>query len=375
MISYSEVATDQFGGNEAASHAIRLSVLENLLANATTATVSVRSVPRDTMSDELVTGTSEEEETAQQTQPTTRFRFYGRVLQIDGKDIDVSMMNPDECDIDKGTPVKKEELAKFVALYPEFESTESNASLPPSLYDVVKVTLSPTRGGETFDRQYGFFDGLVHLRDGADIMTSKSCESIAQLIWGDAGTMSATGGGAAKTGTYIGGGENMPVINGSLASANLIQRATGGTCTKCRKPKILKDTVESWNKLVVAFEAKFPGKYLGGSGDRTFQAQVDAKARWTAKGKPEYAATPGTSKHGWGVAIDIKIYDQDDGNARAATEYSSDEYKWLLTNAPKYDWENPIWARKKGTCGGCGSLEEPWHWEYTKRNELIRVNR
>jgi hypothetical protein len=64
-----------------------------------------------------------------------------------------------------------------------------------------------------------------------------------------------------------------------------------------------------------------------------------------------YAARPGTSEHGWGLAVDL--CDGVDEGSGSAT------YAWLRANAPAYGWENPTWARS----GGSGPYE-PWHWEY-----------
>lgn len=40
-------------------------------------------------------------------------------------------------------------------------------------------------------------------------------------------------------------------------------------------------------------------------GYRSYAGQVACKAKWTNLGKPQYAATPGRSNHGWGMAFDI----------------------------------------------------------------------
>ena len=57
------------------------------------------------------------------------------------------------------------------------------------------------------------------------------------------------------------------------------------------------------------------------------------------------AARPGTSMHGWGLAVDICKED-----LRGA---SGD---WIRANAQTFGWENPYWAKT--------SKYEPWHWEY-----------
>ncbi|WP_062380275.1 M15 family metallopeptidase [Demequina pelophila] len=57
------------------------------------------------------------------------------------------------------------------------------------------------------------------------------------------------------------------------------------------------------------------------------------------------AATPGTSMHGMGLAIDLC-------GAHARGVY----YSWLSDNAGLYGYWNPDWAK--------GSKYEPWHWEF-----------
>ena len=61
------------------------------------------------------------------------------------------------------------------------------------------------------------------------------------------------------------------------------------------------------------------------------------------------AATPGTSNHGWGLAIDLC----------GSESRSSAVLGWLSENAPVYGWENPPWAQRSGS-----GPYEPWHWEY-----------
>ncbi|MUL42820.1 peptidase M15 [Streptomonospora sp. PA3] len=60
------------------------------------------------------------------------------------------------------------------------------------------------------------------------------------------------------------------------------------------------------------------------------------------------AASPGTSAHGRGTAVDL---------CGGVNRHGSAEYTWMAANAPRYGWRNPPWAQ-----GGF----EPWHWEYTR---------
>jgi LAS superfamily LD-carboxypeptidase LdcB len=79
-------------------------------------------------------------------------------------------------------------------------------------------------------------------------------------------------------------------------------------------------------------------------GYRSYGEQVAVRRQ-----KPGLAAVPGTSQHGWGLAVDVC----------GLTGYGGDVYPWLRENAPAFGWDNPDWARD----GGSGP-NEPWHWEY-----------
>jgi peptidoglycan DL-endopeptidase CwlO len=79
---------------------------------------------------------------------------------------------------------------------------------------------------------------------------------------------------------------------------------------------------------------------------RTFDSQVRLYGQ-----KPALAAVPGTSNHGWGLAVDL---------CGGAESFGSATYAWLAANAPAFGWVNPSWARP-----GAGR-EEPWHWEYPR---------
>ena len=74
-----------------------------------------------------------------------------------------------------------------------------------------------------------------------------------------------------------------------------------------------------------------------GEGWRSYEGQVAAKRKWTAKGKPHMAATPGKSRHGWGLAADLEY-----GTAEAR--------KWVHANAHRYGLRFPM-------------SYEPWHIE------------
>jgi LAS superfamily LD-carboxypeptidase LdcB len=104
------------------------------------------------------------------------------------------------------------------------------------------------------------------------------------------------------------------------------------------------DAAAHLEQLNAAFAARF-GRNLGVSDSyRSYAAQVVTKEL-----KKNLAATPGTSQHGWGLAVDLSDGIQSFGTA---------EYEWMRANAPALGWDNPDWARQGG------AKPEPWHWEY-----------
>ena len=65
--------------------------------------------------------------------------------------------------------------------------------------------------------------------------------------------------------------------------------------------------------------------------------------------KPALAAVPGTSNHGWGLAVDL---------CGGIEHYGTAQYTWMMANAGRFGFLHPDWADP-----GNGR-EEPWHWEY-----------
>lgn len=102
------------------------------------------------------------------------------------------------------------------------------------------------------------------------------------------------------------------------------------------------DAAAAWRALQQAATADL-GHPIGVTDSyRSYEAQVAVKA---AKGS--LAAAPGHSNHGWGLALDL-----DTGG------WHGIPMRWLQTNAHRYGWHHPDWARIDG------SKPEHWHWEY-----------
>ncbi|WP_456845725.1 M15 family metallopeptidase [Cellulomonas sp. P5_C6] len=105
------------------------------------------------------------------------------------------------------------------------------------------------------------------------------------------------------------------------------------------------DAADALVRMNEAYKAAFGHDIVISDSYRSLAAQITTKA---AKGG--LAAVPGTSNHGWGLAIDLG-----DG----ADSYRSAQYAWLSANAVLYGWHHPTYMDE----GGRGP-HEPWHWEF-----------
>lgn len=106
------------------------------------------------------------------------------------------------------------------------------------------------------------------------------------------------------------------------------------------------DAAAAFNRMSHAYASAFGVPLCVTASYRTYQRQVELYATMPSG----YAAVPGTSNHGWGLAVDLCGGIQVDG---------SPEHAWLLDHAAAYEWFHPAWAMP----GGAGP-HEPWHWEY-----------
>ena len=66
-------------------------------------------------------------------------------------------------------------------------------------------------------------------------------------------------------------------------------------------------------------------------------------------GYADRVAVPGTSRHGYGVALDLGC---------GVEQFGTDAHRWMKDNGPRFGWVHPAWAEPGG------SMPEPWHWEF-----------
>jgi zinc D-Ala-D-Ala carboxypeptidase len=100
----------------------------------------------------------------------------------------------------------------------------------------------------------------------------------------------------------------------------------------------------AFNAMSVAYEKDTGSPICVTDSYRSYEEQVSVKA---TRGK--WAASPGTSEHGRGQAVDL---------CGGINSFGSPAHLWMKQNAPLYGWFHPSWAEPTG------SLPEPWHWEY-----------
>ncbi|MFG1947767.1 D-alanyl-D-alanine carboxypeptidase family protein [Nonomuraea sp. NPDC048826] len=70
--------------------------------------------------------------------------------------------------------------------------------------------------------------------------------------------------------------------------------------------------------------------------------------------RPGFAAVPGKSNHGLGLAVDL---------CGGVERFRSAEFNWLEKYGKKYGWYHPDWAYS--------SPFEPWHWEYDPKIDSV----
>ena len=145
-------------------------------------------------------------------------------------------------------------------------------------------------------------------------------------------------------------GGPIPTCNGtgSVAGYSNGQLPMSALCPLWDAPGMMLQAhaAAAFNRMSQAFNGAFGEPLCVTSSYRTYAKQVELYATMPAG----YAAVPGTSNHGWGLAVDLC--------GGIQVDYSP-EHEWLLAHAGEFGWFHPSWAMP----GGPGP-HEPWHWEF-----------
>jgi hypothetical protein len=128
-----------------------------------------------------------------------------------------------------------------------------------------------------------------------------------------------------------GGYPNGMIPDGALCKFN------GGQMLRC-------DAAGAFTAMSTAYQAQFGSPICITDSYRSFALQVTTYQR-----KPTMAAVPGTSNHGWALAVDL---------CGGIDSYGTSQYAWMKANAGRFGFVHPTWAEP-----GNGR-EEPWHWEF-----------
>lgn len=109
--------------------------------------------------------------------------------------------------------------------------------------------------------------------------------------------------------------------------------------------RLRSDAAAGFESLNRAYRARFGTDISMTDSYRTLAAQ---KHLYETKG-PGLAAVPGTSNHGWALAVDL---------GGGINSFGTAQHVWMVANGPVYGWFHPTWARQGG------GREEAWHFEY-----------
>jgi hypothetical protein len=122
--------------------------------------------------------------------------------------------------------------------------------------------------------------------------------------------------------------------DGFVPSSQLCSITGGG--------RLRPDAAAAFNKMSQAYRQVFGTNICVTDSYRSYTEQVKVFRQ-----RPSLAAVPGTSNHGWGLALDLGCGMQ---SSRSA------QYRWMVNNAARFGWVHPTWASHDPF--------EPWHWEF-----------
>ncbi|MGY1813135.1 D-alanyl-D-alanine carboxypeptidase family protein [Blastococcus sp. SYSU D00820] len=125
--------------------------------------------------------------------------------------------------------------------------------------------------------------------------------------------------------------------NGLIPPSAMCPLGVAGHTLRC-------DAAAAYRAMSAAFAASFGTPICITDSYRTYASQVRLYGQ-----KPALAAVPGTSNHGWGLAVDL---------CGGIEVFGTPQYQWMVANAGRFGFLHPTWADP-----GNGR-EEPWHWEY-----------
>lgn len=158
------------------------------------------------------------------------------------------------------------------------------------------------------------------------------------VAWSAGDAVGGANAGSASDGVTAGGWGGYS--NGLIPASALCPLSAAGQLLRC-------DAASQWNAMSAAYQQQSGAPICITDSYRTFEVQVRLRQQ-----KPTLAAVPGTSNHGWALAVDLCEA------GHTGMGFATATFRWLKGNAEAFGWVHPSWADP-----GRGQ-EEPWHWEY-----------
>ena len=185
--------------------------------------------------------------------------------------------------------------------------------------------------GERFDPFGAAYQRALAARPTAPASAPSAIEGPHRLVELRPSTVApATGGSPSGLGGIAVPPALAPYGNGQIPRDALQPIAQSGH-------RLWAPAAQAWDDLVDAaaragFDLRITDSY------RSYEEQVDLARRKGLYADGGLAAVPGTSNHGWGLAVDADVRDP------ALLE-------WLRQNGPAFGWVERV-------------PREPWHWEF-----------
>lgn len=117
--------------------------------------------------------------------------------------------------------------------------------------------------------------------------------------------------------------------------------ATAARAGHVLKATSYNDSYRDYSAQVATFTSRYTTEYLAGRPWRMWQG-----VRWYQKPNTAVAAVPGTSNHGWALAVDVG--EERDGDA-GTESIDQNTVDWLVANAFTFGFSAELQS-------------EPWHW-------------
>lgn len=143
------------------------------------------------------------------------------------------------------------------------------------------------------------------------------------------------------------------ITNGKLEQSDLVT-VDGIKDSKGRNIQLREDAAKSFKRLNDAYKAEYGKNLPINDSYRNYDRQVTERLGAVKSGNPGLAAVPGTSAHGWGLAIDIN-----------SGGWGTAIVKWFKNTGSKHGWSQPSsWPYYSKKDSGKNSPLESWHWQY-----------